>query len=127
MTYILTIIFTLLSAYYDAVELKAGRYFKDHTPRALFRVLVLFIISVLFNTHVLILLSVFYLIFDTMLNVFWGKPWNYIGNTSTLDKFKRRFGKYATIIDITTKIILIIITTNLQWITEYLWNGLFGQ
>ncbi len=110
MFYILTIIFTLLSAYYDAVELKAGRYFKDHTPRALFRVLVLFIISVLFNTHVLILLSVFYLVFDTMLNVFWGQKWNYIGQTSTLDKFKRRFGKYATAVDIASKISILLVS-----------------
>lgn len=110
MSYLLTILFTLLSAYYDAEELKAGRYFKDHTPRALFRVLILFIISVLFNTHVLILLSVFYLIFDFSLNIMWGKKWNYIGNTSTIDKFKNRFGKYTTIIDITTKIIFTITT-----------------
>lgn len=94
MSYILTIIFTLLSAYYDAQELKAGRYFKDHTPRALFRVLVLFIISVLFNTHVLILLSVFYLIFDFSLNIMWGKKWNYIGNTSTIDRFFNSIGGY---------------------------------
>ena len=92
MTYILTIIFTLLSAYYDAVELKAGRYFKDHTPRALFRVLVLFIISVLFNTHVLILLSVFYLIFDMSLNVMRGLKWNYIGTTAITDKIFNKLG-----------------------------------
>jgi len=92
MSYILTILFTLLSAYYDAEELKAGRYFKDHTPRALFRVLVLFIISVLFNTHVLILLSVFYLIFDTSLNLMRGLPWNYIGTTAITDKIFNKLG-----------------------------------
>ena len=105
---ILTIIFTLLSAYYDAQELKAGRYFKDHTPRALFRVLILFIISVLFNTHVLILLSVFYLIFDISLNLMRGLQWNYVGNTSVLDRFKRRFKKYTTVADIVSKIVLLI-------------------
>ncbi len=92
MPYILTILFTLLSAYYDAVELKAGRYFKDHTPRALFRVLVLFIISVLFNTHVLILISVFYLIFDTSLNLMRGLKWNYIGTKAILDIVFNKLG-----------------------------------
>ena len=92
MSYILTILFTLLSAYYDAEELKAGRYFKDHTPRALFRVLVLFIISVLFNTHVLILISVFYLIFDISLNLMRGLSWNYIGTVSISDIIFNKLG-----------------------------------
>ena len=92
MSYILTIIFTLLSAYYDAQELKADRYFKDHAPRALFRVLILFIISVLFNTHVLILLSVFYLIFDVSLNLMRGLPWNYIGSVSISDIIFNKLG-----------------------------------
>lgn len=94
MSYLLTILFTLLSAYYDAEELKAGRYFKDHTPRALFRVLVLFIISVLFNTYVLILISVFYLLFDFSLNIMWGKKWNYIGCSSVIDRFFNSIGGY---------------------------------
>jgi len=96
MSYILTIVFTLLSAYYDAEELKAGRYFKDHTPRALFRVLVLFIISILFNTHVLILLSVFYLIFDTSLNLMRGVPWNYVGTVSVIDSTWQKIGGWKT-------------------------------
>lgn len=94
MSYILTILFALLSAYYDAEELKAGRYFKDHTPRALFRVLVLFIISIIYNTHILILLSVFYLLFDLSLNIMWGKKWNYIGSTSAIDRFFNSIGGY---------------------------------
>lgn len=93
-SYILTIIFTLLSAYYDAEELKAGRYFKDHTPRALFRVLVLFIISIIFNVHILILLSIFYLLFDLSLNLMCGKEWNYIGCTSKIDRFFNSIGGY---------------------------------
>ena len=92
MIYILTIIFTLFSAYYDAQELKAGRYFKDHIPRAAFRLLVMMIISFLTNTHILITLSVFYLLFDAMLNIFWGKPWNYIGQTSKIDKIWHKLG-----------------------------------
>jgi len=109
MSYILTIIFTLLSAYYDAEELKAGRYFKDHTPRALFRVLVLFIISVLFNTHILILISVFYLIFDTSLNLMRGLKWNYIGDTAIHDII---WSKYlgGWIPQYITKISLVILT-----------------
>ena len=92
MPYIITNIFTLLSAYYDAQELNAGRYFKNHTPRALFRVLVLFIISVLTNTHVLILLSVFYLIFDTSLNLMRGLKWDYIGTIAITDKIFNKLG-----------------------------------
>ena len=108
MHYILTIIFTLLSAYYDAQELKAGRYFKDHAPRALFRVLILFIISVLFNTHVLILLSVFYLIFDISLNLMRGLPWNFNGSTAFTDRLWAKIGGWKT--QYIFKIILTITT-----------------
>lgn len=94
MSYILTIIFTLLSAYYDAVKLKSGKYIKDHSSRALFRVLVLFIISIIFNIHILILLSIFYLLFDLSLNLMWGKEWNYIGCTSKIDRFFNSMGGY---------------------------------
>jgi len=111
MPYILTIIFTLLSAYYDAEELKAGRYFKDHTPRALFRVLVLFIISIFTSTHILILLSVFYLLFSTSLNLMWGKQWNYIGKTAIIDNFWNRFGGWIP--QYITKITLVILTITL--------------
>ena len=92
MFYILTIIFTLLSAYYDAVELKAGRYFKDHTPRAAFRLLILIVISFIFNIHILISLAVFYLIFDTSLNLMRGLKWNYIGDTAILDQIFNKLG-----------------------------------
>ncbi len=92
MSYILTIIFTLLVAYYDAVELRAGRYFKDHTPRVLFRILVLLIISLIFNIHVFILISVFYLIFDTSLNLMRGLKWNYIGDTAITDIIFNKLG-----------------------------------
>ena len=109
MFYILTILFTLLSAYYDAVELKTGRYFKDHTPRALFRVLVLFIISVLFNTHILILLSVFYLIFDISLNLMRGLPWNFIGNTAWADRLFSNI-KHGWVIQYSIKLLLTITT-----------------
>ena len=108
MSYILTIIFTLLSAYYDAQELKADRYFKDHAPRALFRVLILFIISVLFNTHVLILLSVFYLIFDVSLNLMRGLPWNYIGSVSISDIIFNKLGGWIP--QYISKILFTIIT-----------------
>ena len=92
MSYILTIIFTLLSAYYDAEELKAGRYFKDHTPRAAFRLLILIVISFIFNIHILISLAVFYLIFDTSLNLMRGLKWNYIGDTAILDQIFNKLG-----------------------------------
>jgi len=109
MSYILTIIFTLLSAYYDAKQLKSGGYFNDHTPRALFRVLVLFIISVFTSTHILILLSVFYLIFDTSLNLMRGLPWNYIGDTAIHDIIWSRY-LGGWIPQYITKITLVILT-----------------
>jgi len=109
MSYILTILFTLLSAYYDAQELKAGRYFKDHTPRALFRVLVLFIISVFTSTHILILLSVFYLLFDTLLNLIRGLKWNFIGDTAIHDIIWSRY-LGGWIPQYITKITLVILT-----------------
>lgn len=108
MSYILTILFTILSAYYDAAELKAGRHFKDHTPRALFRVLVLFIVSVFFDTHILILLAVFYLLFDTSLNLFWGKDWNYIGCTAKTDIFFHSIGGWVP--QYLFKVIILLLT-----------------
>lgn len=108
MSYILTILFTLLSAYYDANKLNQGKYFKDHTARAIFRVVVLFIISVLTNTHVLILLSVFYLLFDVSLNLMWGKKWNRVGNTAFSDKLFQKIGGWIP--QYITKILLVIIT-----------------
>lgn len=108
MSYILTIIFTLLVAYYDANKLNQGKYFKDHTTRAIFRVVVLFIISVLFNTHVLILLFVFYLLFDTALNLMRGLKWNYIGDTAILDIVFNKFGGWIP--QYITKILLVILT-----------------
>jgi len=108
MSYILTTLFTLLSAYYDAQEFKAGRYFKDHTPRAAFRLLVMVIISFLTNTHILITLSVFYLLCDLLLNVFWGKPWNYIGSTSEIDKIWHKLGGWIS--QYIFKITILIIT-----------------
>ena len=108
MSYILTIIFTLLSAYYDAKQLKSGGYFNDHTPRALFRVLVLFIISVFTSTHILILLSVFYLLFDTLLNLMRGLKWNFIGDTAITDILFNKLGGW--ILQYITKITLVILT-----------------
>lgn len=92
MYYILTIIFTLLSAYYDARELNAGRYIEDHTPRAAFRLLILIVVSFIFNIHILISLAVFYLIFDTSLNLMRGLKWNYIGDTAILDIVFNKLG-----------------------------------
>lgn len=124
MFFTITTLFTLFSAYYDAQEFKAGRYIKDHTPRAAFRLLVLMIISFLTNTHILISLSVFYLLFDLLLNLFWGKPWNYIGSTSVLDRLTNKIGGWIP--QYIFKITILIITINLQWILKFLESGLFG-
>ena len=127
MAYVLTVLFTILSAYYDASLLKKGKYFKNHTPRAIFRVFVLAAIAFIFNIHVLVTIAIFYLLFDTSLNIFWGKKWNYIGNTAKIDVFFRSIGGWIT--QYIFKIAFLIVTINLkklEWILEYLWNGLFG-
>jgi hypothetical protein len=124
MGFILTILFTILSSYYDANLLKKGKYFIDHASRSIFRLFVLAGIAFFFNLHVFITIAIFYLIFDTSLNIFWGKKWNYIGQTSTLDKWWHRFGGWKA--QYIFKIIFLIITINLKWILEFLENGLFG-
>lgn len=108
MSYILTIIFTLLSAYYDAKQLKSGGYFNDHTLRVLFRIVVLSLIALFFGIHILTLLSIFYLLFDISLNLMWGKKWNYIGEVSKIDRYF--ISKGGWIPQYITKITLVILT-----------------
>ena len=108
MAYVLTVLFTILSAYYDASLLKKGKYFKDNTPRAIFRVFVLAAIAFIFNIHVLVTIAIFYLLFDTSLNIFWGKKWNYIGSTSVIDKLKLRIENKIKGFDMLLKITLFI-------------------
>lgn len=108
MIYILVILFTLSVAYYDAQELKEGRYFKDHTPRAAFRLLILAILSFLFNIHILISLSIFYIIFDYSLNLMRNLKWNYIGTVAITDQIWNKVGGWIP--QLIFKIVFLITT-----------------
>ena len=89
-----TIIFTLLSAVFDS-----GKRFYDHSTRFVVRALVICIISYLMGGNFLINLvqntSVFYLIFDYALNIFEGRAWNYVGETSVMDRVWHMFGGWT--------------------------------
>ncbi len=106
----LTLLFTLLSAYYDK-----GKRFVNHTPRFIFRSLVVAAISLLqdgnFFTNMFLNTAIFYVIFDYVLNVFEGREWNYIGNTSVVDAIWRKYGGETTqlIFKITLIVLAIII------------------
>jgi len=108
MFYILIILLTLFFAYYDAQELKAGRYFKDHTPRAAFRLLILIVISFIFNTHILISLAVFYIIFDYSLSLMRNLKWNYIGTVAITDQIWNKVGGWIP--QLIFKIVFLITT-----------------
>ena len=88
---ILTILFTLLSAWYDN-----GKRFVDHKPRFIFRAIVVGLISYFSAGNFLINLAqntaVFYLLFDYSLNLFEGRKWNYVGTTSEIDKLWHKLG-----------------------------------
>jgi hypothetical protein len=104
---ILTIIFTILSAWYDA-----GERFTNHVPRFVFRAIVVAIISYLsggnFFANFALNAATFYLLFDYLLNSFEGRKWNYVGNTSEIDKLWRRYGGWIT--QLIFKVVFLTIT-----------------
>lgn len=79
-----TVLFTILSALYDK-----GKRFTNHIPRFIFRLIIVAIISYIENGNFIINLltnaTIFYLIFDYLLNILENRKWNYIGNTSKID------------------------------------------
>ena len=121
---ILTFIFTILSALYDK-----GKRFTNHTPRFIFRAIVVSVISYFSAGNFLINFAqntaIFYLLFDYTLNVLEGRKWNYIGVTSEIDKLWHKLGGW--LFQLIFKIIFLTITFNLEWILKFLNNGLFGQ
>ncbi|MFZ9376975.1 MAG: hypothetical protein ACO25K_07605 [Candidatus Fonsibacter ubiquis] len=92
----LTIVFTLLSALYDAKLFLSFNFFTNHLPRFIFRALIIFLITYIFTknkddwmyTFLMYLLnsSIFYLLFDYALNLFWGMPILRIGQTALIDR-----------------------------------------
>lgn len=95
----ITLIFTILSAIYDN-----GKRFTDHTSRFVFRAIFIGLISFLEMPTILVgvwkptlmqfffNVSIFYAIFDYWLNMFEHRNWNYIGSTSTIDRFWLKIG-----------------------------------
>ena len=90
---ILTIIFTILSAWYDK-----GKRFTNHLLRFIFRAIVVAAISYFSEGNFLINFAqntaIFYLLFDYTLNILEGKKWNYIGSTSKIDQFINKYGSW---------------------------------
>jgi len=93
---ILTVLFGVGSALFDAKLFLSFNFFTNHLPRFIFRAIVIFAISYIFSvnkncticTFLLFILnsSIFYLIFDYVLNLFWGMPILRIGQTAFIDK-----------------------------------------
>ena len=119
------IIFTILSALYDN-----GKRFVNHTPRFIFRAVVVAIISYFESGNFLINyiqnVAVFYLLFDYTLNILEGRKWNYIGNTAKWDAVRKQIEVFIPHFDLITKILFLIITIKLEWILKFLENGPFG-
>jgi hypothetical protein len=56
--------------------------------------------------------ALFWLIFDLLLNLFRGLPWNYVGNTSFID---RLYNKHPTIMIVTKLVLYISLTIIYLW------------
>lgn len=67
-------------------------------------------------TNLFIIASVFYAIFDYMLNIFEGRYWGYIGDTAIWDKIRKKlYGRYLVEIDFVSKILLIVIALIIKY------------
>ena len=108
---LLVILLVLFSAGYDT-----NKRFTNHVPRFIFRAIVVAVISLIGANYLVTLILnsvVFYVLFDYTLNIMEKREWNYIGNTSKLDKLKRKI-PYSKLFDIGHKIILLILTILIQ-------------
>lgn len=113
---IFTVLFTIGSAYYDSRILTSGRYITNHTPRFIFRALSVFIITLLFTKYkndtlytvsmFVLNSSIFYLLFDYAINLFWGKYIFRIGTTAVIDKIWLKLG--GSIPQLIFKILLVL-------------------
>ena len=115
----ITVIFTILSALYDK-----GKRFQDHSGRALFRFIILLLISIYEMPTILVgvwqptlikLLTnifIFYILFDYILNLLEGRKWNYIGSTSKIDQFWNKLGGWIP--QLIFKIGLLLLTFKLK-------------
>lgn len=113
MGYLLTILFTVGSALFDAELFHKGKGFIDHTPRFIFRAIVVGLISYFTNTNIILNAALFYLFFDYSLNIFWNKPWNYIGETAEIDKLWIAAGGWVP--QLIFKLLLVIVGVTLSY------------
>jgi len=84
---IVIFLFTILSAWYDN-----GKRFVDHTPRFIFRAIVVGLISYFTNTNIFFNAAIFYILFDYTLNILEGRDWNYLGKTAKIDILWNKVG-----------------------------------
>lgn len=89
----LGILFSSLCAFYDK-----GKRFENHIPRFLFRVLIALIFAWInvnsvkdYFVNFLQFGAGFYFAFDYILNIFEKRKWNYIGDTSKIDIFAKKY------------------------------------
>lgn len=109
----IVLLFTILSAIYDS-----GKRFQDHSSRFIFRAVVILLIS-FFEMPVIIIgfwkptliqlllnISIFYIVFDYVLNILEGRKWNYIGTTAKIDILWNKLGGWVP--QLTFKLIFFI-------------------
>ena len=115
----ITVIFTILSALYDN-----GKRFQDHSDRFIMRGIFILFISIVEVPNILVgdmlptacnyllNLSLFYAIFDYLLNILEKRKWNYIGQTSKIDQFWNNVGGWIP--QLIFKIGLLLLTFKLK-------------
>lgn len=103
MAYLLTFIFTLLSANYDK-----DKTIKDHSSRWILRAIVVGSIAFLTKTSIFIHVFLFYALFDYMYNILRGNKWNYIGTTAISDQLINKYLNWQILLVI--KLFLITIS-----------------
>ena len=90
--YTLYLLFILASVLIDAEHILNKQYFKDHRSRFVLRAVVTALAAETI-WDLLLLGSLFYLVFDYLLNISVGNRWNYTGGTSEIDRFWRKHPK----------------------------------
>ena len=106
---IITILYTLTEAIRDGKLLKSGCRWTDHTWSWLSRAIALILISVATGVHLLKLVAVFFMIFDYLVNVVWGRLIFYMGSTSITEQVLAWLGVNPLILFI-LKILFICLT-----------------
>ena len=92
-TYTLYIVFIVASVLIDAEHIENKQYFTDHRSRFVLRAVVTALAAETIWDFFL-LSSLFYLTFDYSLNLSIGNKWNYIGGTSKIDLFWRKYSAW---------------------------------